>query len=1059
IKFADNRDYHLTFASPQERQQFKDLLARVIKFQQKLESWNKEQIRNRSVSASQLQHPFAMSTRETVFQNRVSLGTTMDEPQGLSRIASVSFTSDMSNVMMDGSEYTGVSSTQVSEYWIQYTHWGQLKTRKMILHAVEKVVRLFGDRRKCTDEFAIQMIATIEVMNTVTLELVFTQKIKPMKMVFQSNNDLWYFVEQLRFLNANVLLHIHDANTNLTTVSLLDADHGDDNPVKDHGDDAIDTYPTTEVALKYRNPSIPNSVIHELNTYSHLFRYPVLRLIRTIPSRGISADKQITWKQHRRVIYLDMKRHAIRMKTVGEHLKEYHFQDITLLEKSYSNHNQLHMALTFHGSEDTQVRDYWYEFISPRAREEFVGRLVSAPFLAPLVSTSNNNDDHNGDDDELIPQIPSPIIRDAVTSFNTEEKKEELSSPRSLKGFSQDYSQLISNWKHKSTQINSSPLSLWIGSWNVAESEPDLSALGTWFPSADVESHDVYVIGLQECSTNLRKQWESALLKHISGQNQQYVLFHQSWILQIGCIVIIHRAHIAKISHLESQEVATGQIRQHTLSFALSCKGNVIGNKGAAVISFQFQETALCFICCHLSARAEKYEKRAKDVYRIIKMLSIGRPGLDVLHQFHHVFFFGDMNYRVEKDFDKVCDLIKKKKWTDIVQFDQLIYQMQRQQVFYGFKEGTINFAPTYRWERYDNIISNKREQAPSYCDRILYSSLSDTHDLKQLKYTSTANAFGSDHRPVWSVFMFTPRLPYFTNPFHFQILGQQYDPSQLNSISQNAIVENVAIELVDLKATFIGVPELLKDELHATLYHPFIEKPVLWFSGGSFESRVNAFSWPGIELEVQYVLRPYISDPEFLSHTHVFVEFVNISKSSYVIGYATISLARAFPIKLLTNIENSKQRFDNKIQADLSQQITSAAISNATPQQKENHESVLESDQINEKKEDKQDSNENKHNNSNNGGTNHSKTKPVSQQDIHHVNAPKHFVVPILLHGKFVGEVRLSFVSTLHSMYCLVSFFHGIAPWIRIWRWGSQYVKFSLFIEYFFVKISFFIL
>ncbi|ETO19275.1 hypothetical protein RFI_17956 [Reticulomyxa filosa] len=465
----------------------------------------------------------------------------------------------------------------------------------------------------------------------------------------------------------------------------------------------------------------------------------------------------------------------------------------------------------------------------------------------------------------------------------------------------------------------------------------------------------------------------------------------------------------------------------------------MIGNKGAATISFQFLETSFCFICCHLAARAERYEKRARDVFRIVKMLSVGRSDLDVLHQFHHVIFFGDMNYRVEREFDKVCEWIKKEKWTDIVEYDQLAFQMQKKQVFYGFKEGAINFTPTYRWERNKNSINNKRDQAPSYCDRILYTSLDGTFDLKQLNYQSAADAFGSDHRPIYSVFTFVPNLPYFTNPEHFQIMGEQFAPA-----SNKLAVQNARIDLVALKANFIGVSELsVQDELHATFHHYYIEKPVLYcmtklnikfffyqrIVGGIFESHYNAFSWPGIELETQCILQPYISDPEYLSHTHVFVEFINASKSNQIIGYATISLLHAFPVKLLARVDEIKEKCSEKRDSHSDkmphhQKKASLlgilhgkedAVNESQKDEKSLHNNSQEEKRkekiIQQRIEEQQliDSNKHKGNiNTSDRQIHHKQLKPLDMSRVKRdANAPKSFEVPILLYGRFVGEVN----------------------------------------------------
>merc|ERR1712130_827878 len=135
--------------------------------------------------------------------------------------------------------------------------------------------------------------------------------------------------------------------------------------------------------------------------------------------------------------------------------------------------------------------------------------------------------------------------------------------------------------------------------------------------------------------------------------------------------------------------------------------------------------------------------------------------------------------------------------WDELIAVDQLKQQMDANAVFYGFKEGQIRFAPTYRWERHRNRISNKREQAPSYCDRILYRSLPQTFDLWQECYLSSHRCFGSDHRPIWSLFKFKPKMPYFTLSSHDHKIAEMNE--QMNKKSY----QNIQISLVELQASF----------------------------------------------------------------------------------------------------------------------------------------------------------------------------------------------------------------------------------------------------------------
>lgn len=101
------------------------------------------------------------------------------------------------------------------------------------------------------------------------------------------------------------------------------------------------------------------------------------------------------------------------------------------------------------------------------------------------------------------------------------------------------------------------------------------------------------------------------------------------------------------------------------------------------------------------------------------------------------------------------------KDWRVLAQSDQLLSQMSKQLVLAGFQEAPLRFAPTYRWERKENVFSNKKFQAPSWTDRVLWHSLPGLADLKLEQYSSAPNVMGSDHRPVFATFTLASRPAY----------------------------------------------------------------------------------------------------------------------------------------------------------------------------------------------------------------------------------------------------------------------------------------------------------
>jgi hypothetical protein len=85
-----------------------------------------------------------------------------------------------------------------------------------------------------------------------------------------------------------------------------------------------------------------------------------------------------------------------------------------------------------------------------------------------------------------------------------------------------------------------------------------------------------------------------------------------------------------------------------------------MGNKGGVAVGFTYRETTrLAFVAAHLAARATRLAQRAANYAEIVRNVNLGaRKVSQFLHQYHHVFWLGDLNYRTDlgaHGTDKVC--------------------------------------------------------------------------------------------------------------------------------------------------------------------------------------------------------------------------------------------------------------------------------------------------------------------------------------------------------------------------------------------------------------------
>ena len=335
--------------------------------------------------------------------------------------------------------------------------------------------------------------------------------------------------------------------------------------------------------------------------------------------------------------------------------------------------------------------------------------------------------------------------------------------------------------------------SVFIGTFNVGDSSPpEPSKLDLWVSHPTKVKRDfatgaikapsrvraksgsagitgrfsLYVFGLQECG-NKFDEWSKALQNHL-GSDFSLVSSVRLW--EIGLLVFSSLSEADKISGVETGTVATGR------GIAKEVTGVQLGNKGGVGIGIKWRDTTLCFVNAHLAPHQEKSSVRNQNFSQIINKLGLvgfagdcGEVGFEPTHAYEHVFFFGDLNYRVDESFQKVISIASQGKWTVLHELDQLKKEMNSGRAYFGFREaGVPFFPPTYRWERNKRMFSNKKDQPPSYTDRILiYSRPGCESKVHSIIYGSSQDIMISDHRPVASSFSISLREPYTPWPLH----------------------------------------------------------------------------------------------------------------------------------------------------------------------------------------------------------------------------------------------------------------------------------------------------
>eukprot|EP01062_Namystynia_karyoxenos_P052161 TRINITY_DN414_c0_g2_i1.p1 TRINITY_DN414_c0_g2~~TRINITY_DN414_c0_g2_i1.p1 ORF type:complete len:828 (+),score=244.38 TRINITY_DN414_c0_g2_i1:82-2565(+) len=348
----------------------------------------------------------------------------------------------------------------------------------------------------------------------------------------------------------------------------------------------------------------------------------------------------------------------------------------------------------------------------------------------------------------------------------------------------------------RATAPVTAPLRLFIGTWNVGEKAPP-DDMGPWLGQA--AECNLAVVAAQECNYKAREgfhntdeDWFGSVLRSINAG-----LPRDGWFCTVEHVTMADALTgremrlIVFVKERDSWRVGDNAATQEATGVA-----HVGGNKGGLCVAMRYMNTPLCFVAAHLAAHQTVLSRRASDVSEIIEGVSgaVGTKGVDVTHEYTHVFWMGDLNYRIDTLEDsasfkkddpewyatvrleskqQVLKLIKEQKWEPLWEDDQLRKAMQRCKLkprgqpllFPGFVEvDDPAFPPTFKV-----IPSHKAEKAaqggasteydtkrvPAWCDRVLYSRLfTHTADdsVKVRKYFSVPSLCTSDHKPVGAV-------------------------------------------------------------------------------------------------------------------------------------------------------------------------------------------------------------------------------------------------------------------------------------------------------------------
>ncbi|KAI7790031.1 phosphatidylinositol 3 [Triplophysa rosa] len=243
----------------------------------------------------------------------------------------------------------------------------------------------------------------------------------------------------------------------------------------------------------------------------------------------------------------------------------------------------------------------------------------------------------------------------------------------------------------------------------------------------------------------------------------------------------------------------------------------------------------------------------------ILRQLSLGDKQLnsfDISLRFTHLFWFGDLNYRLDMDIQEILNYINRKEFEPLLKVDQLNLEREKNKVFLRFAEEEITYPPTYRYERgsRDTYVWQKqkatgmRTNVPSWCDRILWKSYPETHIVCN-SYGCTDDIVSSDHSPVFGT-------------FEVGVTSQFVSKKGLPKSSEQAYIEFENIEAIVKTAS--------RTKFFIEFYSTCLEEFKKSYENDTQSSDNINFLRVGWSSKQLTTLKPILSDIEYLQDQHL---------------------------------------------------------------------------------------------------------------------------------------------------------------------------------------------
>ncbi|CAH8549682.1 unnamed protein product [Schistosoma mattheei] len=335
---------------------------------------------------------------------------------------------------------------------------------------------------------------------------------------------------------------------------------------------------------------------------------------------------------------------------------------------------------------------------------------------------------------------------------------------------------------------------------------------------------DVFAIGFEEIvdltTSNIvagskpsanQRDWGQFLQRHLNrdiDEQDSYLLITSVQLVGVCLFLFVRKRLAGSLRNIATSSVKTGL-------------GGTAGNKGAVAIRFQLGATSICFVCSHFTAGQSAVRERNDDFQEICRRLSLPN-GRNILSH-DYVFWCGDFNYRINLSGNEVKRLTAQSSWLDLLRYDQLTIEKLAGNVFRGFEEGPVRFAPTYKYDLFcDDYDTSEKARSPAWTDRILWRRVKLTfpktdengiicmqNNSPSIKWNpgrlllyNRAELKTSDHRPVGAIFN-----------IEVHVISRQSRRKVISDITEDYGPINATVQ-VDLKIIESNSKQLLSEDV-----------------------------------------------------------------------------------------------------------------------------------------------------------------------------------------------------------------------------------------------------